>query len=100
MNKNKNTTNLKEKKYFLSLSRIQNPKLMTGIRNENIGQFDMANVKDKDKTDFSDMIDTLTLASAVSTLSSLASETLEFNTIKNKNLLKDYEKIRFKKFRS
>jgi hypothetical protein len=100
MQKNKNTKDLKEKKYFMSLSRIQNPKLLDGIRKENIEQIDMVNVKEKDKTDFSDIIDTLTLTSAISTLSSLAGETLEFSTMKNKNLLKDYEKIRFKKFRS
>ncbi len=98
MQKNKNKE--RQKRYLLALSRIRNEKLLDDIRNENIEQIDMTNVNKKVKTDFSDVIDTLTLASAIATLPTLASESLEFSTVKNKNLLKDYEKIRFKKLQA
>lgn len=97
MQKNKNIKNSKEKKDFLFLSRIQNPKLLNDIRKENIEQINMTKVEEKEKTEFSDIINTINLTSAISALSTLSSETLEFSTIKNKNLLKDYEKIRFKR---
>lgn len=93
----KNKIDLKKKKDNLCFSRIKNPELLIDIRNENIEHIKMAKVEEKDNSDFSDILNTMALTSAISALSSLSSETLEFSTIKNKNLLRDYEKIRFKR---
>lgn len=49
------------------------------------------------KKDIEDVLEGLTLSSSIASLEELSSETLEFSTMKHKELLKDYEKLRFKK---
>lgn len=87
----------KEKQHFLSLATIKKSHDLLEIKKKNKEQIQKIKVEKKDETDFSDVVGTMTLTSAISSLSTLTSETLEFSSMKNKNLLKDFEKLRFKK---
>jgi len=87
----------KEKQHFLSLVATKKSQDLLEIKKKNKEQIEKINVEKKEKTDFSDVAATMTLTSAISSLSTLTSETLEFSSMKNKNLLKDFEKLRFKK---
>lgn len=87
----------KEKQHFLSLAETKKSQDLLEIKKKNKEQAEKINAEKKEKTDFSDVAGTMTLTSAISSLSTLTSETLEFSSMKNKNLLKDFEKLRFKK---
>lgn len=87
----------KEKQHYLSLVTKKKSQDLLEMKKRNKEQIEKINVEKKEKTDFSDVAGTMTLTSAISSLSTLTSETLEFSSMKNKNLLKDFEKLRFKK---
>ena len=87
----------KEKQHFLSLVATKKSPDLLEIKKKNKKRLEKINVEKKEKTDFSDLVGTMTLTSAIASLSTLTNETLEFSSMKNKNLLKDFEKLRFKK---
>ncbi len=89
----------KEEQHFLSLVAKKKSQDLLEIKKRNKEQIQKIKVGKKDKTDFSDVGGTMTLTSGISSLSTLTSETLEFSSMKNKNLLKDFEKLRFKKIK-
>jgi uncharacterized membrane protein len=89
--------NKKEKQHFLTLVATKKSQDLLEIKKKNKEQIEKKNFEKKEKTEISDVAGTMTLTSAISSLSTLTSETLEFSSMKNKNLLKDFEKLRFKK---
>lgn len=91
--------NKKEKQHFLSLVATKKSQDLLEIKKKNKEQIEKINVEKKDKTEISDVAGTMALTSAISSLSTLTNETLEFSSMKNKNLLKDFEKLRFKKIK-
>lgn len=89
----------KKEKHFLSLAETKKSQDILEIKRRKKDQINKIKFEKKEKTDFSDVAGTMTLTSAISSLSTLTSETLEFSSMKNKNLLKDFEKLRFKKIK-